>query len=159
MSGAVLGTSPQGTAPYGSTVTVVTSKGHAPVAIPPVTGPGSSWQAASAALAAAGFAPTEQTQYSSSVPSGQVIGTTPPSSAGPQPFGSPATVDVSLGPQPVTVPDLRGKSPDHAAATLQALGLQAGGPYGPPGSTTVVSTSPAAGASLPPGSTVNVYTQ
>ncbi len=38
VAGAVLGTAPTGTAPYGSTVTVITSKGHAPVAIPAVTG-------------------------------------------------------------------------------------------------------------------------
>ena len=38
-----------------------------------------------------------------------------------------------------------------ATAALQALGLQVAGPYGPPGSTTVVSTDPAAGASVPAG--------
>jgi len=33
-----------------------------------------------------------------------------------------------------------------------------GGPYGPAGSKTVVSTVPAAGAQVPVGSTVGVYT-
>ncbi|MGO9456282.1 MAG: PASTA domain-containing protein [Acidimicrobiales bacterium] len=32
-----------------------------------------------------------------------------------------------------------------------------GGPYGPPGARTVISTSPPAGTSLPVGSTVDVY--
>jgi beta-lactam-binding protein with PASTA domain len=59
----------------------------------------------------------------------------------------------------VTVPSLRGDSIATATGALRALGLQVGGPYGPPGSSTVLSTSPAAGASLLPGATVNVYTQ
>ena len=98
-AGGVLGTSPTGTALYGSTVTVITSKGHAPVADPR----GDRRRArrsprAKAALAAAGFAATEVKAYSSTVPVGQVIGTTPPSSAGPQPFGSTVTVEHLPGP-------------------------------------------------------------
>jgi serine/threonine-protein kinase len=68
-------------------------------------------------------------------------------------------VQVSLGPQPVTVPSLTGQSPAAATAALSALGLVPGGPYGPPGGTAVVSTSPSGGTSVPVGSTVNVYTR
>ena len=159
VAGAVLDTSPHGSAPYGSTVTVITSKGHAPVAIPSVTGAGSSWASASAALSAAGFVAAETTQYSASVPSGQVIATTPDASTGAQPFGSTVAVAVSLGPQPVNVPDVTGESLHKAEAALSASGLQVGGPYGPSNSNTVVSTSPSAGTSVLPGSTVNVYTK
>jgi serine/threonine-protein kinase len=158
VAGAILATSPTGTAPYGSTVTVITSKGHAPVAIPTVTGAGSTYATASAALTAAGFVPAQAKQYSSTVPTGQVIGTTPPPSAGPQPFGSTVTVDLSQGPQPVTVPNLVGDSVAAATSALQALGLNVAGPYGPPGSTTVLSTDPAVGSSVLPGTTVNIYT-
>lgn len=158
-AGGVVGTQPAGRAPYGSTVTLVTSKGHAPVAVPDVTGQGSSYAAASATLTAAGFVPAEAKLYSSSVPAGQVITTVPAPSAGPVPFGSAVSVQVSLGPKPVTVPSLVGKAPSSAVAALNADGLHAGGPYGPPGSTTVVSTSPVAGTSVPVGSTVQVYTQ
>ena len=156
--GGVVRTVPAGLAPYGSTVTIVTSKGHAPVAVPAVSGTGSTYASAAATLATAGFVPAESKDYSSTVPSGQVIATSPDPSAGPVPFGSTVTVQVSMGPRPVTVPPLNGSAPSSAVADLKALGLNAGGPYGPPGSTTVVSTSPAAGASVPVGSTVQVYT-
>ena len=156
--GGVIGTQPVGHAPYGSTVTIITSKGHAPVAVPPVSGTGTTYAAAAAALTAAGFVPSESKIYSSSAPAGQVIATVPAPTAGPVPFGSAVTVQVSLGPKPVTVPSLVDQAPSTAVSALTALGLHAGGPYGPPGSTTVVSTSPAAGASVPLGSTVEVYT-
>ena len=156
-AGAIVGTTPTGSAPYGSAVTVITSKGHAPVAVPVVSGTGTTWSSASAALTAAGFVPVESKVYSSAVPTGQVIGTTPP--GGVQPYGSTVTVQVSLGPKPVTVPSLVDRSPATAAADLRGLGLVAGGPYGPPGATSVVSTSPSAGASVPVGTTVELYTR
>ncbi|HEV3282514.1 MAG TPA: protein kinase [Acidimicrobiales bacterium] len=159
VAGAVLGTSPTGTAPYGSTVTIITSKGHAPVAIPTVNAAGSTYAAASAALSAVGFVPAQGKAYSPSVPVGQVIGTSPDPSAGLQPFGSTVTVIISLGPQPVTIPgSVIGESVGQATAALQALGLNVAGPYGPPGSTKVLSTDPAPGTSVLPGTTVNVYT-
>jgi serine/threonine protein kinase len=158
VAGAVLSTSPTGSALYGSSVTIITSKGHAPVAIPAVTGTGSTYGTASTALSAAGFVPSQNQTYSATVPSGQVIGTTPDPTAGPQPFGSKVTVNVSLGPQPVTIPDVVGESVNKATSALEALGLQVAGPYGPPGSNKVLSTDPAAGASVPPGTRVNLYT-
>jgi len=156
--GGVIATQPATQAPYGSTVTIVTSKGHAPVAIPAVSGPGTTYATAAAALAAVGFVPAESQIYSSTVKLGEVIATVPDLSAGPVAYQSQVTVQVSKGPEPVTVPPLGGKSPSKAVAALTALGLHAGGPYGPPDSTTVVSTSPAAGSSVPVGSTVQVYT-
>ena len=156
-SGAVIDTTPKGQAPYGSTVTIMTSKGHAPVAVPAVTGPGSSYASAAAVLTPLGFAPARADEYSSTVPKGEVIGTVPATTAGPVPYGSQVTVRVSLGPKPVTIPPLTGHSPGAAEAALAALGLHVGGPYGPPDSTTVVSTVPAAGSQVPVGSTVGVY--
>ena len=156
VAGAVITSVPTGTAPYGSTVTIVTSKGHAPVAIPVVSG---SYASAAAALSALGFVPSQVNQYSSSVPTGQIIGTTPPASAGPQPFGSKVAVDISLGPQPVIIPNVVGDTVTAATAALQALGLKVGGPYGPPGATKVLSTDPVAGTSVQAASTtVNIYT-
>jgi serine/threonine-protein kinase len=155
VAGAVLTTSPTGTAPYGSTVTVITSKGHAPLAVPAVSG---TYATAAPALTAAGFVPTQQNTYNATAPKGQVIGTTPSSTAGPQPFGSTVTVVVSLGPQPVTVPNVVGRSVTAATNALQALGLTVAGPYGPPGANRVLSTDPAAGTSEPPGTTVDLYT-
>lgn len=158
LAGNIVGTTPAGHAPYGSTVTIITSKGHAPVAVPSVVGPSSTYATAAAALTAAGFVPQESKVYNATVAVGQVIQTAP-AAGGLQPFGSTVVVQTSLGPQPVTVPSLVGHTPAGAAAALRALGLVPGGPYGPPGATTVVSSSPAAGRSVPVGSTVNVYTQ
>jgi serine/threonine-protein kinase len=156
VAGAVVSTSPAGTAPYGSTVTVITSKGHAPVGVPTLPA-ASTYTSASAALGALGFHVAQPIAYSATVPSGQVIGTTPAPSAGPQPYGSTVTVQVSEGPQPVTIPDLVSQSVAAATGALQALGLQVAGPYGPAGATRVLSTDPAAGTSVKPGSTVYIY--
>jgi serine/threonine-protein kinase len=160
-AGAVLTTLPTGTAPYGTTVTIVVSKGHAPVAVPTVAGGGTTYASAAAALTAAGFVPVQHNEYSTAtpvVPNGQVIGTTPAATAGPQPYNSTITVDVSLGQQPVTVPNVEGDSVAAATSALQSLGLVVAGPYGPPGGNLVLSTVPAAGASEPPGTTVDLYT-
>jgi serine/threonine-protein kinase len=157
VAGAILATSPTGTAPYGSTVTIVTSKGHAPVAVPVVSGGTSTYATASAALTALGFVPAQQNAYSATVPTGQVIGTTPAAS-GLQPYGSTVTVQVSLGPQPVIIPNVVSQTLAAATSALQALGLQVAGPYGPPGAQRVLSTDPAAGSSVPPGTTVDIYT-
>ena len=156
--GAVIGSVPTGTALYGSTVTVVTSKGHAPVPVPAVTGAGATYTTAAAALSAAGFVPSQNNEYNPTVPTGQVIGTTPDASAGPQPFGSKVSVNISLGPQPVVVPNVSGQSVTAATNALTGLGLKVSGPYGPAGATTVLNTDPAAGQSVQPGTTVNVYT-
>ena len=157
VAGAILATSPTGTAPYGSTVTIVTSKGHAPVTIPEVTGAGSTYASAAAALSAAGFTPTQATAYSSSVPAGQVIGTSPDPSAGPAPYGSTVTVNVSLGPQPVPVPNLSGDTAAQATAALQQADLTLGSVYGPSGGHVFHST-PDAGTNVSPGTAVTIYT-
>jgi eukaryotic-like serine/threonine-protein kinase len=157
-AGGVLGSNPTGTAPYGSTVTIVVSKGHAPVTIPNVSGSGSTSDTASAALKAAGLVSNVISEYNSSIPTGQVIGTTPDPSGGPVPYGSTVTIAVSLGPQPVTVPDLRDDSTKAAAAALQAVGLTLGNVYGPTDGR-VFDSNPSTGASVPPGTSVDVYTK
>lgn len=156
-AGGILGSNPATSAIYGSTVTIITSKGHAPVAVPSVTGTGSSYATAAAALTAAGFVPAQSSAYSSSIPSGQVIGTSPDPSAGPAAFGSTVTVSVSLGPQPVKVPNLTGDSVPEATAALQKVGLTLGNVYGP-AKGGVFHTTPDAGTSVPPGTSVTIYT-
>ena len=103
VAGAVIGTSPSGRAPYGSTVTIVTSKGHAPVAVPAVVGRGSTYASAAAALTAAGFVPPESKVYRRrSRRPGRSPPPRPP--AGRRPTAPRSPSQVSLGPQPVTVP-------------------------------------------------------
>ncbi|HEX3841637.1 MAG TPA: protein kinase [Acidimicrobiales bacterium] len=156
-AGGILGTSPANSATYGSTVTIITSKGHAPVAIPPVTGSGSTYASAAAALSAAGFNPVQANAYSSTVPAGQVIGTSPDPSAGPAPYQSTVTVNVSLGPQPVPVPNLSGDTVAQATSALQAKGLTVGAVYGP-AKGKVFLTTPDEGTNVSPGTAVNMYT-
>jgi serine/threonine-protein kinase len=49
---------------------------------------------------------------------------TPAPAAGPQPYGSTVTIQVSMGVPQVTVPDVRGKQADAAKAQLEQLGLK-----------------------------------
>jgi serine/threonine-protein kinase len=155
--GSILGSTPSGTAPYGSTVVISTSKGHQPVAIPSVSG--DTYSVAAAALQAAGFVATQSQAYDATVPAGSVVSTTPDPSAGPQPFGSTVTVNVSLGPQPVPVPaGLTGQSVAKATTALQAAGLAVGSVFGPAGGK-VFDTDPVSGTQVQPGSKVNLYTK
>ena len=62
-AGAVLGTSPTGHAPYGSTVTIVTSKGHAPVPVPAVAGPGRPTPRPPPHSPPPGFVPAQANEY------------------------------------------------------------------------------------------------
>jgi eukaryotic-like serine/threonine-protein kinase len=153
-AGGVLGSTPTGTAPYGSTVTIITSKGHAPVPVPVVTGAGTTYAAAAAAITAGGLVPAQSQTYSSTVPSGQVIASSPASGTQVA-FGSTVTVTVSQGPKPVTIPPLIGQSLSSAVSALQALGLKVAS-YGPGSSGIVVYASPSAGTSVLPGTTVTV---
>ncbi len=158
VAGAVVSATPAGTAPYGSTVNISLSKGHAPVPVPTVVGSASTYATAAAALTAQAFVPAQNNAYSPTVPTGQVISTTPPAGSV-EPYGSKVVVNVSIGPQPVVIPtDLVGHSVAAATAALQALGLKVAGPYGPAGSTTVLSLDPVPGTSVQPGTTVNMYT-
>ena len=99
-------------------------------------------------------------QSSTTVPEGQVIGTSPPAGATPG-VNTPVTIIVSTGPPPVNVPDVTSETVGQAKAQLQ----------GPPGqfvvttteqvSTTVapgtvISQSPVGGSSVKPGSTIDL---
>ncbi|HEV2309673.1 MAG TPA: PASTA domain-containing protein, partial [Acidimicrobiia bacterium] len=152
--GVVLSTSPAGAskAPPESTVNVVVSQGPAPIPIPDVSN--QPYAAAAQTLSGKGFDPVAQNAYSDTVPVGQVIGTDPPAGTAVVP-GTQITVNVSQGPQPVTVPNVVGESVESASQQLTALGLvpdvQNYGPGKP-----VKSTSPAAGAMVKKGSTVTL---
>ena len=153
------GTSPAKTAQYGSTVTIIISKGHAPVVVPTVTGSTSTYATASATLTAAGFAPTESRDYSSTVP----VGPGHQHHAGAD--GRTAAVRLpgdggGLDRAPTgDRPQRGGQVGPGATAALEALGLQVAGPYGPPHSIKVLSTAPTAGTSVLPGTTVDLYTK
>ena len=143
-------------APYGSTIAVAVSKGKPPVPVPTLAA-GSTFTQAQSALGALGLQATQVPQSSTTVPSGQVIATTPPAGAT-TPAGSTVKVNVSTGPPVVTVPSLSGDTVTEATAALTGVGLTVGQVYGPQGGH-VFTSVPLAGQTAKKGSAVTLYTQ
>ena len=143
-------------APYGSTVAVAVSKGKKPVPVPTVAG-AASYTAAATTIKAAGLTATQVQAYSTTVPAGQVIGTTPAAGTT-EPPGTTVTVQVSQGPQMIPVPDVTKDTADAATAALQQAGLTVGQIYGP-AKGKVFTTVPLAGQPVTKGTAVNLYTQ
>jgi hypothetical protein len=114
--------------------------------------------AASAAIASADLSVGTVTQaYSSTVTSGSVISQVPEAGASVSP-GTPVLLTVSEGPQPVTVPNVVGRTQAEAQTAITGGGLSVGeitrqhSASVPQGG--VISQSPEAGASLAPGTAV-----
>ena len=143
-------------APYGSTIAIAVSKGKPPVAIPPVAGDTSYTQAATA-IKAVGLVPTSAQAYSTTVPAGTVIGTTPAQGTV-EPVNTTITVTVSKGKPLVAVPNLLADTVTAATAALGKTGLVVGHVYGP-AKGKVLLTTPAAGTMVTKGSSVNLYTR
>jgi serine/threonine-protein kinase len=137
----------------GSTVKITVSDGPGNAQIPDVSG--RARLDARRILVRAGFRVTEQSVTSDTVPKGDVVTTTP----GPLeslPKGNLVTINVSSGPQQVTVPDVVGRQKDEAATVLQAAGFavattqqQSSKPAG-----TVISETPAGNSPAAKGSTI-----
>jgi beta-lactam-binding protein with PASTA domain/tRNA A-37 threonylcarbamoyl transferase component Bud32 len=115
---------------------------------------------ATAALQAVGLsAEAGEEVYSDSIDEGRVIqGIAPADTVRP---GDTISLQISRGPEPVTVPDVTGKSWSEAKSILADAGLVASGPTGvdlvvAPIKTVVSSSDPAAGSSVPRGSTVSL---
>lgn len=103
-------------------VQVIVSLGHAPVAVPDVTG--QSPEQAQANLEALGFTVTRgEDGRSADVDAGEVMAVSPGPADGPAAYGSEVTIVVSAGVPLVTVPDVTGMKEDEATAALQAAGL------------------------------------
>ncbi len=152
--GTVIAWSPQGTAPYGSTISVLVSAGPPSETIPSLAG--QTCAGATTTLAAVGLLANCTQQYSSSVPNTEVITWAPTGSAL---EGSTVNIVISEGPQPVTIPsNLYGMTVSEAIAALQALGLT---PVSGGGSLSghVFLSSPAAGTSVLPGTTVTLFSK
>jgi beta-lactam-binding protein with PASTA domain/tRNA A-37 threonylcarbamoyl transferase component Bud32 len=97
-------------------------------------------------------------RYSETVPKGDVISAAP-GAAGPIRVGSPITLTVSRGPEPVVVPNVVGMGWSEATDTLANLGFDLS--YNPGADAIaallrVESMDPAAGTSLPRGSTITL---
>ena len=146
--------SPGQRGPKGNTVLLFASKGPPVVVVPNVVD--QSRSSAEDQLRANHLAYTEFSVHSPR-PAGTVVAQSPGGGAKVQ-RGTSVRLNVSIGPQPVTVPTVIGQSYFQASTLLQQDGLQAirknvdsNQPAG-----TVVDSSPAAGATVSKGSTVTL---
>ena len=115
---------------------------------------------AEANIGAAGLAVGDVAQqHSDSVPAGNVISQDPTAGSSVAP-GSPVDPVISLGPAPVTVPDVVGLSGAQAQTDIEAAGLTVGDVTEQYSDSVpadnVISQDPAAGSSVAPGSPVNL---
>lgn len=138
----------------GKSVSIVVSKGHAPVSLPDLVG--LSQASAETKLRSINLIPEIFKSYSETAPVGQVISTSP--GPGTYNVGTKVTLTVSQGPAPRKVPNLVGESAQNAVDQLKALVLT-------PSETqafsntvaagTVISQTQTAGSMVPRGSTVD----
>ena len=143
-------------ADYGSEVTMTVGTGPSSVTVPDLSG--SNLDQAATLLEEAGLKLGARGEDYSDAAEGTVISQDPEADSEAEP-GSAVGVTVSLGPEPVVVPNVIGFGVDDAAAEVANAGLtyqtfeyESDEPEG-----TVVSTDPGAGAELDPGTLVAIY--
>jgi serine/threonine-protein kinase len=141
-------------APFGSDIDVVLSKGPFPVPVPRVTR--LTEDEAIAVLEADGFVVSVSSEYSDTVPRGEVVSQDPSKNTELQP-GTTVTILVSLGPPVFTMPDVVGMSRDAAVARLRELGAVVDVVLVRDPGATVVFQEPGVGATVHVGATVEIY--
>ena len=140
------------TAAFGTTLDVQLSKGPPPVPVPSVLGlPG---LVAVARLQRAGFAPVVEHAFSTTVPAGNVISTTPGATTPLQP-GQDVALLVSEG-APVTVPVLGHLTLAQAERAIVDAGLTVLSVHGSTGAKEWTS-EPTAGTQVPKGTAITLY--
>jgi serine/threonine-protein kinase len=144
--GVVISTNPKADTQLkpGSTVTVVVSKGRAPITVPDLTG--KNINDVRAQLQGLGLTAVEQYKDSDQ-PADTVIGQSPPPGAGVE-KDAQIKLDVSKGPPLVNVPDLTNQPCQQAAQTLQGMSLTVRIDFNPNG--LVRSQQPAPNTQVPP---------
>jgi len=140
----------------GTAITLIVSDGPQPRTVPAIA-PGSAPADGCAALAAVQLGCEQVEVFDDVVPAGQVVGTTP--GAGEQvPRDTAVQVQVSKGPELITVPDVSSRSVTDAIAQLEAAGLTVDGVVGNP-SRDVLITDPLPNEQVPRGTPVVLYTR
>jgi serine/threonine-protein kinase len=121
--GEVMGTDPPPgeKADKGSTVRLTVSDGPATASVPPVEG--LTRQSARGRLRRAGFAISERSESSDTIPAGKAIRTSPPAGTTLD-KGQEVTLLLSTGKEQVDVPDVTGQPFDQASSQLQSRGFQ-----------------------------------
>jgi serine/threonine protein kinase/beta-lactam-binding protein with PASTA domain len=142
------------TAPYGSTIDMVPSLGHGPVAVPMTISQTDTYSDALVLLEAVGLNGAEAYGSNATVPQGDVISLNPPSGTS-VPYGSTITVTVSTGPPTTLVPNVIDDTVTQATTTLQSAGLTVAGVQGNPNGN-VAGTQPPTGTTVPTGSSVTI---
>lgn len=143
--------------PPGSPVSLTLSIGSAPVDVPDVMG--LTLEAATNVLESAGLRVGSITEaYSEAVATGLVISQSPVSGTV-SPFGTEVWLVVSVGPAPVSVPDVVGMTQSEGEDTLAAAGLQTGQITEihaeiTPGE--IMEQAPVAGTKVPPGTAIDL---
>ncbi|NQD86302.1 Stk1 family PASTA domain-containing Ser/Thr kinase [Paenarthrobacter sp. CM16] len=125
LAGLAVGTEPESGAEIRKfqPITLFVSKGAQLFPLPDLTG--GTLDAAKTALNAAEMALGNVTEaFDEKVPAGVVIAQDPAKGTEVR-HGTPVALEVSKGPQPITVPDVRGKAQDAAVKALQDAGLKA----------------------------------
>ncbi|SKC52998.1 Stk1 family PASTA domain-containing Ser/Thr kinase [Okibacterium fritillariae] len=142
----------------GQTIDLVVSAGP----IPDVAGQTLENATTTLATVNLGVGEKKQSQFSDSVPAGDVIGIVPPAADQTITEGSQITLIISKGPDVVTVPDLAGKNIADAKAALEQLGFTVKvttivpeNAWNLPG-LTVTGSDPAAGTAIKRGATVTI---
>ena len=143
--------------PRGATITLDVSAGQRSIEVPPVVG--LTQALAQASLETAGLEVGEVSERESGSARGAVIETMP--AAGDLvPPSTPVRLVISSGPAAVATPDVVGQSFDAARAMLIQVGLRLGATTVDStalgGSPMVIAQSPAAGASVRPGTRVDL---
>jgi beta-lactam-binding protein with PASTA domain/predicted Ser/Thr protein kinase len=153
-SGLVIGTDPPvgQRLRRGATVTLIVSKGREQLDVPNVVGKAK--DDAIRIVNGAGFAASVVEVFSDTVAAGTVAAQSP--SLGKASRDSTITLQVSKGPELITVPDVTGMKRDDAVAEIEALGLQTQvlTPFG--GGDKVHAQSPSGGSRVKKGSVVRL---
>jgi serine/threonine protein kinase/beta-lactam-binding protein with PASTA domain len=143
--------------PQATKVGLVVSSGLPFVTVPSLSGTASaSFGGARSALAGATLNATEAEAFNSTVPAGEVVGTDPGPGTSVR-MDSTVTVVLSKGPPVVAIPDVSGQSVSSATQALTSVGLTVSGVSGNP-TVAVTATSPAKGAVVQKGSSVELIT-
>jgi serine/threonine-protein kinase len=137
----------------GTPVRLVLSKGKELVTLPDVRG--ETEAGATAQLQEAGFRVAVDRVFSDTVRAGLVVAQSP--GPGTAEKASTVTLQVSKGPDVVTVPNVVGMQEAQAEAALQAAGLRSRTRQFPGGSGKVRFTDPSAGSTVKRGSTVTIF--
>lgn len=140
----------------GTSVTITVSSGKNLVSVANVVGKSES--DAKSTLQNQGLKTSSSEAYSSTVAKGKVISQNP-SAGSSQAAGTTIILTVSRGPEPVTVPDVTGKSRSNAESTITNLGLKVSVTEefsDSVASGNVISQSPSSGRNAEVGSTVTL---